>query len=150
MSKLKNKTIATVLTLTLFSSIAVCPLHATTHDTFEGSEVTMQSSIQPFWNNVRTVSLAFDCENSNIYISLKITGLAGTTFKNGVIKLEKIAGNDTGVKKTWTKLSSSKNIFSFIDESVPAQSGTYRVTYSIDAVRNGVTENINGTRDLKI
>lgn len=151
MSKLKNKTITSIISLVSLCAMISQPLCAAECEQYvDPTPSSTQSTIVPYWNNVRSVMFTHDVENSNIYIKLTITGIAGTTYKNGTVTLEKISGSNTGVKRTWKNLTSSSNVFSFSDNSYPASSGTYRATFSIDAVRNGVSENITRSKDLTV
>lgn len=103
--------------------------------------------IEPRWQNTMATAAALDFDGSTIYISFSVTGYSGTTFSNGTVTLLKYSGDNVGVVKVWTGLSSNSNIFDFSDDSLTATSGTYRVHLSITATRNGVSETITAKKD---
>lgn len=151
MSKIRSKFITAFLSIAMLSSIAVCPMYASESSNQEDHiEILLNendSEIVPYWNNVSSVSLVFDRANSNFLVSLRISGRVGTTYKNGTISITCLTLPLAPI--LFTGLSGSTSVFSFKDNSKPATlSGTYRVSFSIDAVRDGVTEKISDYKDL--
>ncbi len=149
MSNIKSKFIAIVLSIATLSSIAVLPFYAIDNiESNSNTEIVLnESGITPYWDNARMVTLTFDRANSNFLVKLTITGREGTTYKNGTISITCLTLPLAPI--LFTGLSGSSSLFSFVDNSKPATvSGTYRVSFSIDAVRNGVTEKISDYKDL--
>lgn len=151
MSKVRSKFIAALLSIAMLSSIAVCPMYAVESSNQEDHiEIVLsenESGIVPYWNNVSSTTLIFDRANSNFLVRLRISGREGTTYKNGTITITCLTLPLAPI--LFTGLSGSSSLFSFVDNSKPATvSGTYRVSFSIDAVRNGVTEKISDYKDL--
>lgn len=151
MSKTRSKFIAAFLGIAMFSSVAVCPMQAAESSNQEDHvEIILnnnETGITPYWNNVNRATLAFSRANSNFLVSLTITGREGTTYKNGTITITCLTLPLAPI--LFTGLSGSSSLFTFTDNSKPATlSGTYRVSYSIEAVRGGVSETISDYRDL--
>ena len=98
-------------------------------------------TIQPRWINTNGASLILDISKSPITAGFDIGGYTGTTYSNGTLVLEKISGSNTGVIRTWTGLSSNLSLYEFegyADATLTA--GQYRLTLTITATRNGVSE----------
>ena len=151
MSKIRSKFMAAFLSIAMLSTIAVCPMYAAeSSNKEEHIEIVLNengSGIVPYWNNVNTVTLTFDRANSNFLISLTITGRSGTTYKNGTISITCLTLPLAPI--LFTGLSGSSSLFKFTDNTKPATlSGTYRVSFSIDAVNNGHTEHLSDYKDL--
>ena len=102
---------------------------------------------EPYWLHAATVSLTLSVKNPQININISVTGYPGTTYKNGKVVLEKISGSDCGPVKEWTGISSNTAVLRFNDTSVTRTKGTYRLTFTVTTVRNGVTEDITQTRE---
>lgn len=151
MSKTRSKLIAAFLGIAMFSSVAVFPMQAV-ESTNQEEHIQIilnenESGIVPYWDNVNRATLSFSRANSNFLVSLSITGRSGTTYKNGTITITCLTLPLAPI--LFTGLSGSSSSFTFVDNSKPATlSGTYRVSYSIDAVRDGVSETISDYRDL--
>ena len=151
MSKIRSKFMAAFLSVAMLSTIAVCPIQAAESSNQEDHiEIILNengSSIVPYWNNVNTVTLTFDRANSNFLVSITVAGRSGTTYKNGTVSITCLTLPLAPI--LFTGLKGSSSLFTFTDNSKPASlSGTYRVSFSIDAVRNGASETITGSKDL--
>ena len=151
MSKIRPKFIVAFLSIAMLFSIAVCPMYAVESSNQEDNiEIILnnnETGITPYWDNVNRATLSFSRANSNFLVSLSITGRSGTTYKNGTITITCLTLPLAPI--FFTGLSGSSSSFTFVDNSKPATvSGTYRVSYSIDAVRNGISETISDYRDL--
>ena len=114
-------------------------------DPIEANMIIPGNEIQ--WSNVNTATVTLAFTNAGkADISIRINGKSGTTFSNGTVKLEKITGGSATPIATWTGLSSSSKTFTFNDSSVSVTSGTYKVSITIYAVRNGVSEKIEASK----
>ena len=133
----KNKRIFTILivVLLILSSITALPSSAAIKDDTD--------IVSPMYDNVSGVSISLSKANGKIVISIKVTGKTGTTFSNGSVRLFKTSGSNTGLVTRWDRLSSSSSVFTFTDNSMTAESGSYKVNFSIKAVKNGVVESIS-------
>lgn len=133
----KNKRIFTILivVLLILSSITALPSSAAIKDDTD--------IVSPMYDNVSGVSISLSKANGKIVISIKVTGKTGTTFSNGSVRLFKTSGSNTGLVARWDRLSSSSSVFTFTDNSMTAESGSYKVNFSIKAVKNGVVESIS-------
>ena len=135
----KTTRILTVLfSITIMASLMIQPISAA---------YSSGTNIEPLWTNAASASLAINFENEDILITATITGRTGTTYKNGIITLEKVSGSSTVKIQEWTGLSSNSSIFQFRNQSIEKNKGTYRLTLRITAVRNGVSETITINKD---
>lgn len=150
---MSKKIIITLFAITLLVTSLVTPIcadgAAETHFRLNPEEEMMAvipgNEIQ--WNNVSSARVTLVFTNTGkADISIRISGRAGTTFSNGTVKLEKINGNTTTTIATWRNLSSSSTTFTFNNDSVAVTSGTYKVSITIYAVRNGVSEKIETSK----
>ena len=107
-------------------------------------------TISPRWTNAGDLSITLKKVNGKIQIKIEVTGYTGTTFSSGEVALLKTSGTNTGLVKSWDRLYSNSRTFTFTDNSVTATSGTYKVNFSIKALRNGVGETISGTATLTV
>lgn len=144
MFKKTNKILSAIIILTMIFSMAVQPLYAV-----GSAEINAVGNpgAEPYWTNVATVNLTLSLKNPQININISATGRLGTTYKNGKVVLEKISGSDCGPVKEWTGISSNSAVLQFNDTSVTRTKGTYRLTFTVTAVRNGVSEDITQTRE---
>lgn len=135
----KKVTIISLVILMTFLSLGQ-PIYSI--DTINPNQQIVHA-IQPRWINVNGASLILDVSENPITVGFDFGGYTGTTYSNGTLVLEKISGSHTGVIKTWTNLSSNSSLYSFDDEvETILTAGQYRVTLTITATRNGVSEEI--------
>lgn len=145
MFKKSKKIFTAILSVFLAVSMTAAPVCANGVD---ARAVITEPGIEPQWQNTMATAATLDFYGSTIYVSFSVTGYSGTTFSNGIITLLKLTGDDVGVVKRWTGLSSDWNLFTFSDDSATAtSSGMYRVHLSIIATRNGVSEEITAKKD---
>lgn len=130
--------ITLILTLTLLTSMLVQPMYA--------AQIS-ETNVQPRWQNAATMVLTVNFDNPKIYLSVAVTGYSGTTYRNGVAVLEKISGSNCGTIKTWSGITSNTAVLSFKDSSISKTKGTYRLTFTVTTVRNGVSETISTHKD---
>lgn len=103
------------------------------------------------WQHVNTIGINLDTANSNFLITVRSTADSGCYYKNGILSFRKLDGNDAGLIQTWLKLSSSTNLFTFRDNSIPYAPGTYRITFSATVVdSNGYMEMVREYMDFTI
>lgn len=134
MSKIR-KISTVILSVVIVLSYLTLPISAVLN--------TNQTLVQPRYTNASSVSVKLSKSNGKIVIKITVVGYSGTTFSNGNVSLYKTSGSNTGLVKSWTRLSSSSSIYIFSDNSTTAESGSYTVYFSIKAVRNGVVESIS-------
>lgn len=151
MSKIRSKFIAAFLSIAMLSSIVVCPMQAAESSNQEDHiEIVLNennSGVVPYWDNVERMTLSLSRANSNFLVSVSIYGRSGTTYKNGTVSITCLTLPLAPV--LFTGLSGSSSSFTFVDNSKPATiSGTYRISCSIYAVRNGYTEYLSDYRDF--
>ena len=139
MSKKLNKIIAIALNLVLLFSFMTHPLYAATRQE--------ETPIMPQWQNATNMILSVDLTSPQIKVSATVTGFLGTTYSNGSAVLEKISGSNCGTVKTWTNISSNTPVLQFTDNTVTRTSGTYRLTFTVTTVRNGVSETISSSKE---
>ena len=106
--------------------------------------------LHPMYTNVNNATISLDKINDKIVITIRVYGLSGTRFSSGEVALLKTSGTNTGLVQSWDRLSSSTTTFIFTDNSTTATSGTYKVNFSIKALRNGVGETISGSDTLTV
>ncbi len=151
MSKIKNRSTAILLSFILLFTTLIQPLQAlqsSGQDEKGDDGVSPQSyGIQPLWENARTFSVTLDCSGTYIEIDVSATAQLGTTYRYGYVKLEKLSGYNIGLVKEWQLLSSSTNIFGFSDNSIKAETGKYKLTAKVQAVRFGVVDKLEDTRE---
>ena len=150
MSEIKRKSLLIFLSIMLLAAMFIQPLQALEElSCTETAANPNNSGIDLQWQNAESFTITLDCSDSTAYIHATIVSVKGTTYKNGTVTLEKISGSNCGVKKTWNNLSGTSRIFSFHDESVSLSSGTYKLTVTIDTVRNGSSETITASKTSK-
>lgn len=145
MFKKTNKILSAIIILTMIFSMAVQPLYAV-----GSAEINAVGNpgAEPYWLHAMGVSLTLGLNSPQININITVTGRSGTTYKNGKVVLEKVIGSKTEPVKEWTGISSSTAVLQFKDTSVTKDSGTtYRLTFTVTTVRNGITEDITQTRE---
>ncbi len=142
MFKKTNKILSAVLVVIFIASLMTNSVFAMNSD-----ESTTNSEIQPRWSNVMSIALTLDLTEQIIQVGITGFGRTDTIFTNGTLVLEKISGSNCGVVETWYNISSDSRILQFEETSVEPTPGTYRITLTIDAVRNGVTETIEVSKD---
>lgn len=106
--------------------------------------------VSPMYNNVAGVSVNLSKSNGKVVITITVSGKSGTTFSSGEVALLKTSGSNTGLVKSWDRLYSNTATYVFTDSSTTATSGTYKVNFSIKALRNGVGETISGSDTLTV
>ena len=139
MFKKNTKILSTALILILLSTLMTHPIYAATN--------YGEPLIEPQWKNTTGLNITLNVNNPQINLSIIATSYAGTTYNNGVAVLEKISGSNCGTVKTWTGISSNTSILSFSDNTVTRTSGTYRLTFTVTTVRNGVSETISASKE---
>lgn len=144
MFKKTNKILSAIIILTMIFSMAVQPLYA-----FGSAESNAVGNpgIEPYWLHAMGASVTLNVNNPQIVINISVTGRLGTTYKNGKVVLEKISGSDCGPVKEWTGISSNTAVLQFKDTSVTRTKGTYKLTFTVTTVRNGVSEDITLTKE---
>ena len=153
MFKKTNKILSAIIILTMIFGVAVQPLYAVGSaeiNAVGSAEINAVGNhgIEPYWLHAMTVSLTLGLNSPQININITVTGRTGTTYKNGKVVLEKVIGSKTEPVKEWTGISSNTAVLQFKDTSVTKDSGTtYRLTFTVTTVRNGVTEDITQTRE---
>lgn len=144
---LKRKLVVfTLIVFMLCSSMAI-PLQAFEPVNMPSTTTIGASEIQPYWINVRRMTLTLSLAESKIFISTTVAGNSGTTYRDGIITLEKISGSNCGVKGRWTGLSANSPNFTFSNQSITRERGTYRLTLTITTVGSNGTERITGYKD---
>lgn len=143
----KRKPLVLILVISMLCSSMAMPLQAIEMVNVDGTTAIGASEIQPYWINVRRMTLALSLAESKIFISTTVAGNPGTTYKDGIITLEKISGSNCGVKGKWTGLSANNPNFTFTDQSITREKGTYRLTLTITTVGSNGTERITGYKD---
>ena len=146
MFKKSKKFFTAILSAILAAVTAVSPVCA---NGINARAAVVEPGIEPQWQNVGATAATLLFDGSTIVIDFTVTAYKGTTFSNGIVTLIKLTGNNTGIVKRWTGLSSSLPIFDFYDESLTATKGIYRVHLSVTATRNGVSELITAQRDAE-
>ena len=139
MFKKRNKIFSVIITVSLLLSLM-------TH-TISAAYVDDGIVIQPQWQNVTNMVLILTLDNPEIYLKVTVTGLLGTTYQNGTVVLEKISGSNCGIVKRWSGISSSSNILTFTDNSATRTSGTYKLTFTATAIRNGISETVSKSKE---
>ena len=104
-------------------------------------------TVQPLWQHATNMIVNLNLDNPVINIAVTVTGYSGTTYTNGMAILEKIEGENCGIIKTWEGITSDFAVLQFRDQTVPRESGTYRLTFTVTTVRNGTSETITGYRE---
>lgn len=139
----KNYRILTLLlTVLLITSGTILPSYAAITDVPE--------TIVPFWTNASNVIVDLKKASGKVVITITVNGLSGTKFSSGEVALLKTSGTNTGLVKSWDRLYSNSATYVFTDSSTTATSGTYKVNFSIKALRNGVGETISGSDTLTV
>lgn len=141
MSKQKHIFIILLTVILVMSSITLPSSAAIKDDT---------ETIKPLYTNVSDANIQLTKSNGKIVIVIRVTGKSGTTFSSGEIALLKTSGSNTGLVKSWDRLYSNTATYVFTDSSTTATSGTYKVNFSIKALRNGVGETISGSDTLTV
>ena len=131
------------LTLILVAFLVFVPAFSTNA---YASNISNDISIEPRWQHASTAKLTLDLINP-IKVSIMIFGYTGTVFSNGILTLEKISGSNCGVVETWTGISSNTSVLQFNDTSDTPSVGTYRLTLTIIATRNGISEEIEVSKE---
>jgi len=140
----KRKIFTAILSLILAVSISASPVCATGVDLC----AVVNPDIEPQWTNVSSTSVNLSFDGAVIVISIRAYGKSGTTFSNGTITLTKLTGENIGPVIQWTNRSSSTSTFSFDNDDFSANSsGRYKLSFSIIATRNGVSETITGSKE---
>lgn len=134
MFKIANKIFSLIMTLTLLFSTLIMPLYATTVEKY---------NVEPRWSNVSSGVIGIDLNSDKVKLNIKLVGAVGTTFNNGRIVLTRENNGTVTTVKTWTGCSSNSNLFSFSDSSCTKKAGTYTLTITITAIKNGVSEEIS-------
>lgn len=142
MFKKTNKILSAVLVVIFIASLMTNSVFAMNSD-----ESTTNSGVQPRWANVLSTTITLDLIDPIIEVGFTMGGTSGTTFRNGTLVLEKISGSNCGVVETWTDISSNMPFIQFSDTSAERTSGTYRLTITIEAVKNGVPETIEVSKE---
>lgn len=107
------------------------------------------SIISPCWSNVRSLNIKIEKDtNNNVVVYVTITGESGTTYRSGRITLEKVTSSETVPINSWGGLSSSSSMFNFKKTSAQKASGTFKVSVSIVATKNGKSEVITGSQTV--
>lgn len=123
------------------------------------SSITLPSSaamtddtdiVSPRYTNAHNVTVQLSKSNGKVVITIRVYGYTGTTFSSGEVALLKTSGSNTGLVKSWDRLYSNTATYVFTDNSTTATSGTYKVNFSIKALRNGVGETISGSDTLTV
>ena len=144
----KRKLLVSALVMSMLCSATALPSQAIESENMGGNPITINlSEMQPYWLDAQMMKLMITFREPQIYISALVSAKKGTTYKNGVVILEKISGSNCGVKGTWTGLSSNSSTFSFNDQSIPKEQGTYRLTLTITTVSQNGTERITGYQE---
>lgn len=105
--------------------------------------------IMPLYNNVDEVYTYIDYTSGKLNATLRITGLSGTTYSEGTVKIQRKYGLIYIAIEEWTGISYSSSTYTFNDSSItPASGEKYRIKYEIKATRNGSTEKISGNSNL--
>lgn len=143
----KRKLFMMVLSIAVAASLIVVPCNAAIETISNAGIEQSPSVIIPYWAHVNTVTIILDVTGEYVVCDIFIMALKGTTFKDGVITLEKISGANCGLVKKWTGLYSSSQIFSFKDSSVKTEQGKYRLSITITATRNGTSEQVTGYKE---
>ena len=109
----------------------------------EDLETPVQDEIEiEEYETISGYSISLTSLNKKAKISIRIYG-SNSQFQNGTLKLYKYESGGWTTVKTWTKLSSSTNTFSFSDNSVAVQSGAkYKVKIAITAYTSSTSEKI--------
>lgn len=110
------------------------------------NEKSNSINMEPRWENALSIRLSI-VFNSPLEVSTSIAGKSGTTYSNGTLTLEKISGANCGVVETWTGLSSNTPVLIFGDTSIAPSAGTYRLSLTITATCNGVSEIIESSKE---
>ena len=141
MSKFK-KILTVILSAVLVMSHLVLPTSAAIKDD--------ENIVQPMYTNASDVNVTLSKSNGKIVIKITVVGYSGTKFSSGEVALLKTSGSNTGLVKSWDRLYSNSATYVFTDSSTTATSGTYKVNFSIKALRNGVGETISGSDTLTV
>ncbi len=144
MFKKANKVLSVVFIFIFVVSMMVHPLNAMSYDEHITREV---GGVEPRWANVISTSLILNLNEPTIQLSITMGGRSGTTYNHGTVVLEKISGSNCGIVQTWSDLSSNSAVFQFKDSTITRTSGTYCMTITINAVRNGVSETITASKE---
>lgn len=142
--KKRRKCLGIVLVVSLLVSLMAMPMQAIG---FKKMPIELKGGIQPYWLNAQFMRFNISFAEPKIYIAASVTGDTGTTYRDGVVTLEKISGSNCGVKGCWTDLSSNSSRFSFSDQSISRERGTYRLTLTITTVSSKGTEIISEYKD---
>ena len=138
MFKTKRKILSVILALVLTSLTMAQPISAAIVD---------ESIIEPQWQNATNMVLVVGVNTPQIQVKVTVTGRTGTTYHSGTAVLEKISGSNCGTVKIWTNISSNTPVLQFTDNTVTRTSGTYRLTFTVTTVRNGVSETISASKE---
>ena len=101
-------------------------------------------AVEPRWSNVNNILLTITTNASTLVIKAQVLGETNTTYSNGTVTLTR-NGVTVG---NWTGLSGNSPYFTFTNQTVPRQSGTYVLTIKITAGRNGVSEVVSSSKTV--
>ena len=137
-----TKKIISIVLVSIIICIAIQPVFASGTNMNE-----VKNQVQPRWLNLASAVMKLGVSSSPIKVGFTLSGNTGTTYSNGTLVLEKISGSHTGVIHTWSNLSSNSYVYYMNDEVYTTlTAGQYRITLTITATNNGVSEVIELTK----
>jgi len=136
----KKTSILTALILSLLLSLQPIGVYA----------ALPEPDVETQWQYVNHIFIDLSIVNSKFLITVTSRADSGCIYKNGIISFRKLDGDDAGAIQTWLKLSSSTNVFTFTDNTIPYAPGTYRITFSATVDNNGYMEMVREYMDFTI
>jgi len=132
---MKKRVFATILCIcALVGTIGIPSVSASAAQ--PGVEVT------PYWSNVNSIKLNMSLSNGTITSEATVTGYTGTTYISATFTLEKLNGNQYERVDSWTA-SNSAMLLSNSHSTSKCTAGTYRLSISGTATKNGTSESFS-------
>jgi hypothetical protein len=97
----------------------------------------------PLWQHVNTTNTALLFSGGNATCNVTVNALSGSSIDADVYLYRKNSNNSYSLVKSWTNQTASGSLF--FSETQSITSGvTYKLTFSAEVTRNGVSETVSG------
>lgn len=138
------------MTLALLLMLSLVALPVTAYANMQISEVEpAYEDIMPLWDNISRIDTHITINNGRAEISGFVFAFTGTTSITVNVVLERINANGTRTQEaSWNNLHTNGNLWAWEATRTVARGHEYHLTFTVTAVRNGVSETVTAVRTV--